>query len=355
MAICLPKAYVCYEETSGSSGYKPNFVPGSTNCSLQIFDETRARNDIEDGDTEILFRSIEANKEANDIKVESNWVNVYWFDSTDIGLGETNTSPTSGDYQIMDVTLDIGTTGIFPINSYLTKYFETTLTPSSINSTLSRFVFDGDVTSNFSGVTSFFYYKDDTLSVNKKYTINSYDYDVTNSGKTTVFVNESITNTPVENGIVGINPNYGGQKYTEGSGWDSAIGTLRTIVNNNDSLITMPEDDVQVNYDHDDTSNTNTNSDPEFIGEFSIQLQGGNGVPEPPSALSQPVRTGPIFDMVFVGESEVQNDNGALDELNQVRYWRLNPDNTYDWDLLDNQQTNDCYDPDNLPSGFSCP
>ena len=111
---------------------------------------------------------------------------------------------------------------------------------------------------------------------------------------------------------------------TEGT-WASAIPALRTAVNNNDPIVTMPETDFQAPF-------AAGSDDGEYVNYFGQErLMGGDGAPTNEKAIST-LRTGPEKSIIYLLRSENKaegnehNDNGTLLEVNELREW-----NGYAW------------------------
>jgi len=138
-----------------------------------------------------------------------------------------------------------------------------------------------------------------------------------------------IVTGPDQDNVEQINTYWAEQNYNNGGGdpllafWTSAIPALRTLINNNDPILSIPVEDVQLPFAPTDQGVN--------LGEFNTDtISTGEALPTAPAKIAK-IRTGFIFSLINIIESETETiDNGALTVIGQVFEW-----NGFRWVPLD--------------------
>lgn len=134
------------------------------------------------------------------------------------------------------------------------------------------------------------------------------------------------------------------QSYSDPNWVVNAIPNLRDQINttNPSSLIRMPEFDTNEQFV--EPVDIVTLVDADHLAEFvATNLSGGNGSPEV-AGLSG-LRTGPVFSLVLIDSSEINNEDGKFDNIDEPRYWGQVDGSPVTLDWLSFTPKGDCLDP----------
>lgn len=136
---------------------------------------------------------------------------------------------------------------------------------------------------------------------------------------------------------------YQSYTFTSPQGWDvSAIPSLRSEINANSAIIYMPFEDRSWNASTDDA---------DFLNLFpATNLSGGAAaLPDSPLTHMPKIRTGPVYDIVHIRQSEIPNgaiadkgNDGSLHDIDELYFWDGNA-----W-VSFNVETMECYDPNEI-------
>jgi len=109
--------------------------------------------------------------------------------------------------------------------------------------------------------------------------------------------------------------------------WTTGINSLRTTLSTNSAYVILPTQDVQTLADDPNDPNrtwdTTQGDDADHLSEFpKTNLSVGSGINNNPSQSTlDAIRTGPGFTLINIGNSEIQNADGVVSNLNQPKYW----------------------------------
>lgn len=146
---------------------------------------------------------------------------------------------------------------------------------------------------------------------------------------------------------VGVTVTGGSPEFNYTNWTTSAIDGLRTLLSSS-IILNMPDIDLKV----DGAGSPNTWNrfvdEGSHLTEFSASLSGGSGGPADGTQDFTDIRTGPIYNLVFIVESEVNTDDGSVDDVNELRFWNGNC-----WKPFDSNAP-ECSLPTTIPGSAVC-